>query len=102
MRPKQRAAGDGRADHSVLPSAPFQGSCAQGRAGLDFCRRHCPHSPDGCCPSLFHQWEEGALDWKAEVELGEGETKGEGHCSSVSAFGIVGQKGVAVYSSCLQ
>lgn len=36
---------------------------------------------------LFHQWEEGALDWKAGVELGKGDMKGEGHCSSVSAFG---------------
>ena len=38
---------------------------------------------------LFHQWEEGALDCKAEEELGKGDWKGEGHCSFISAFGVV-------------
>lgn len=42
----------GHADHLVLLSAPFQGSHAQGRAGVDFCRRCSLGSPDGWCPSV--------------------------------------------------
>ena len=87
----------------AMLSAPFLGFHAQAcRTGVGFCRQHAPNSPDGWRPSLFHQWEEGARDYKAGVELGKRDRKGEGHCSSVSAFAVVRQKQVAVNGGRLQ